>query len=90
MTYANNFDPDEAPQNVWHSNYISAKYLGGNIDFFASFERKKYLKKLPSMQRVKNVSWPCQIDLVEVFWMLLIEMGYAYVAYPNIYSCKDT
>ena len=27
--------------------------MGGNNEFFENFERKKYLKKLPSMQRVK-------------------------------------
>ena len=26
--------------------------MGGNDDFFENFERNKYLKKLPSMQRV--------------------------------------
>ena len=62
MTYANNLDPDEAPQNVGlHLRsklfdiqiiYISKK-MGGNNEFFENFERKKYLKKLPSMQRAK-------------------------------------
>ena len=28
--------------------------MGGNNEFFENFERNKYLKKLPSMQRVKN------------------------------------
>ena len=27
--------------------------MGGNNEFFENFERKKYWKKLPSMQRVK-------------------------------------
>ena len=27
--------------------------MGGNNEFFKKIERKKYLKKLPSMQRVK-------------------------------------
>ena len=27
--------------------------MGGNNDFFLNFERNKYLKKSPSMQRVK-------------------------------------
>ena len=33
--------------------------MGGNNGFFENFERNKYLKKLPSMQRVKwvNVYW---------------------------------
>ena len=30
--------------------------MGGNNEFFENFERKKYLKKLPSMQRVKSLS----------------------------------
>ena len=37
----------------WHSDYISAKKMGGNNEYFEIFERNKYLKKLPSMQRVK-------------------------------------
>ena len=28
--------------------------MGGNNDLFENFERNKYLKKLPSMQRVKH------------------------------------
>jgi len=28
--------------------------MGGNNEFFENFERNKYLKKLPSMQRVKQ------------------------------------
>ena len=30
--------------------------MGGNNEFFENFERNKYLKKLPSMQRVKSHS----------------------------------
>ena len=60
MTYSNSLDPDEASQNaglhlrskLFDIQIISAKYLGGN-----TFKRKKYLKKLPCMQRV-NCS-PC-------------------------------
>ena len=33
--------------------YISAKKMGGINEVFENFERNKYLKKLPSMQRVK-------------------------------------
>ena len=62
MTFANNLDPDEAPQGfLWDPNcltfrlYISKK-MGGNNDFIFNFERNKYLKKLPSMQRV-NMSY---------------------------------
>ena len=29
--------------------------MGGNNEFFENFERKKYFKKLPSMQRVKHM-----------------------------------
>ena len=29
--------------------------MDGNNEFFENFERNKYLKKLPSMQRVKRV-----------------------------------
>ena len=28
--------------------------MGGNNEFFENFERNQYLKKLPSMQRVKQ------------------------------------
>ena len=28
--------------------------MGGNNDFYENFERNKYLKKLPSMQRVEG------------------------------------
>ena len=64
MTYANNLDPDEAPQNAGlHLRsklfdiqiiYQQKKWVETMI-FFLNFERNKYLKKLPSMQRV-NVS----------------------------------
>jgi len=30
--------------------------MGGNNEFFENFERNKYLKKLPSMQRVKELT----------------------------------
>ena len=61
MTYANNLDPDEAPQNVGlHLRsklfdiqiIYQQKKMGGNNEFFGNFERNKYLNKLPSMQRV--------------------------------------
>ena len=29
--------------------------MGGNYEFFENFERNKYLKKLPSMQRVNMI-----------------------------------
>ena len=29
--------------------------MSGNYEFFEHFERNKYLKKLPSMQRVKSI-----------------------------------
>ena len=62
MTFANNLDPDKAPQNVGlHLRsklfdiqiIYQQKKMGGNNEFFENFERNKYLKKLPSMQRVK-------------------------------------
>ena len=63
MTYANNLDPDEAPQNVGlHLRsklfdiqiiYQEKKWVE-TMNFFFNFERNKYLKKLPSMQRVKE------------------------------------
>ena len=63
MTFANNLDPDEAPQNVGlHLRsklfdiqiIYQQKKMGGNNEFLENFERNKYLKILPSMQRVKN------------------------------------
>ena len=66
MTFANNLDPDEAPQNLQNVGLhlrsklfdiqimYRQKKMGENNDFFLNFERKKYLKKLPSMQRVKG------------------------------------
>ena len=62
MTFANNLDPDEAPQNVGlhlrsklcDIQIIYQQKIGGNNEFFKNFERKKYLKKLPTMQRVKS------------------------------------
>ena len=64
MTFANNLDPDEAPQNVGlHLRsksfdiqiiYQQQQKMGGNNDFFLNFERKKYFKNLPSIQRVKT------------------------------------
>ena len=35
--------------------------MGGNNEFFENFERNKYLKKLPSMQRVKFELFPSQL-----------------------------
>ena len=64
MTFANNVDLDEAPQKV--GLHLRSKLfeiqiiyqqkkikMVGNNYLFANFERKKYLKKLPSMQKVK-------------------------------------
>ena len=31
--------------------------MGGNIELFEIFERNKYLKKLPSVQRVKSIEY---------------------------------
>ena len=49
-------------QIVWHSDYISAKKMGGNNEFFENFERNKYLKKSPSMQRVKAYQFDVDHD----------------------------
>ena len=67
MTFANNLDPDEAPQNV--GLHLRSKLFDIQIIyqqkkwvetiFFSSFERNKYLKKLPSMQRVKGQKVLC-------------------------------
>ena len=77
MTFANNLDPDEAPQKVGlHLRsklfdiqiIYQQKKMGGNYDFFENFERKKYLKKLPSMQRVKMQNGRSSADLFVLFW----------------------
>ena len=62
MTFLNNLDPDEAPQNVGlHLRsklfdiqiiYQQKKWVE-TMNILKIFERNKYLKKLPSMQRVK-------------------------------------
>ena len=41
--------------------------MGGNNEFFENFERNKYLKKLPSMQRVKVVHLSSLICLSEEY-----------------------
>ena len=54
MTFANNLDPDEAPQNVglhlrsklFDIQIIYRQKIGGNNDFFENFERNKYLKQI--------------------------------------------
>ena len=61
MTYANNLDPDEAPQNVglhlrsklFDIQIIYQQKNGWKQEYFENFERNKYFQKLPSMQRVK-------------------------------------
>ena len=77
MTYANNLDPDEAPQNV--GLHLGSKMFDIQIIYqqnileetfiFASFERKKYLKKLPSMQRVNPLTaLPRAKLLQQTYW----------------------
>ena len=65
MTFANNMDPDEAPQNVGlHLRsklfdiqiIYQQKKMGWNNEFFENFEKNIYLKKWPSMQRVNYFS----------------------------------
>ena len=50
--------------------------MGGNNEFFENFERNNYLKKLPSMQRVKLMSGQvgfrqvsAQVYLWYTFWL---------------------
>ena len=52
MTFANNLDPDEG-LHLRSKLFDIQKKMNGNYEFFENFERNKYLKKLPSMQRVK-------------------------------------
>ena len=63
MTYANNLDPDEAPQNVGlhlRSKLFDIqiiyrhKKLVGNKDFLQILKKKILKKILPSMQRVNK------------------------------------
>ena len=37
--------------------------MGGSNEFFENFERNKYLKKVPSMQRVNSL-WTMGISLI--------------------------
>ena len=60
--FVNNLVRDEVPQTFVGSHLRSKlfdfqiiyqqKKMGGNNEFFEKFERNKYLKRLPSMQRV--------------------------------------
>ena len=62
MTFANNLDPDKAPQNV--GLHLRSKLFDIQIIYqqkkwvetmnFLKILKNKYLKKLPSMQRVKT------------------------------------
>ena len=63
MTFANNLDPDEAPQNV--GLHLRSKLFGiqiiyrhkklvGNKLFLQILKKKIFKKNLPSMQRVNN------------------------------------
>ena len=65
MIFANNLDPDEAPQKcgasseiqiVWHSDYISAKYLGGNIDFLHLLKEKNIWKNYLACKELMQCS----------------------------------
>ena len=46
--------------------------MDGNNDFFENFERNKYLKKLPSMQRVmissSATAFICQMMIVKIVY----------------------
>ena len=63
MTFANNLDPDEAPQNVGlhlrsklfdiHIIYQQKQWVEAMI-FFKNIERNNFLKKLRSMLRVNS------------------------------------
>ena len=44
--------------------------MGGNNEFFENFERNKYLKKLPSMQRVNL----CIVMFIEVHGTIDLEV----------------
>ena len=56
--------------------------MGGNNEFFENFERNKNLKKLPSMQRVKNKCFKgmmniylIKVDLyVALFYFILFNL----------------
>ena len=54
--------------------------MGGNNEFFEDFERNKYLKKLPSVQRVNQskclYNWVLEYfirnDTVGVTWLMFV------------------
>ena len=43
-------------QIVWHSDYISAKYLGGNIEFLHLLKEKNIWKNYPACKEL-NLNW---------------------------------
>jgi len=52
--------------------------MGGNNDFFENFERNKYLKKIPSMQRVNGavlvaVCFECGISCMIYIFTFILE-----------------
>ena len=59
MTFANNLDPDGAPQNVGlhlRSKLFDIQIIHQQKKWVETMNFLKYLKKLPSMQRVKLYS----------------------------------
>ena len=51
--------------------------MGGNNEFFENFERNKYLKKLPSMQRVNNSTfYSCACEFLSKAYKAARKMSY--------------
>ena len=62
--------------------------MGGNNDFFENFERNKYLKKLPSMQRVKIKLFRSDHSVNEI--LTLSQPGTTKVPYANSLDPDET
>ena len=87
MTFANNLDPDEAPQNV--GLHLRSKLfdiqiiyqqniLGGNIDFLHLFKEKNIWKNYPACKELTE--WARKIGL----WCIRDSEMFAYIAAGNM------
>ena len=64
--------------------------MGGNNEFFENFERNKYLKKLPSMQRIKTSTALVKTIASTQFIKVRGEFRYGcYMEAIKMYTCKS-
>ena len=73
MTFANNLDPDEAPQNVGlhlRSKLFDIqiiyrhKTLVGNKDFWQILKKKVFKKNYPAYKELKNMSFELRMKII--------------------------